>query len=164
MIMSKKLKLIIVAGILTLLVVIATRNTPTDFHDTISTNTSLAHDMQKNCTDCHPRQKPDEPFSTEVESAKIHRICYRCHQDYSNFKGWVHGPVALGRCLACHNFHYDENKTFLKYPLPELCYQCHDSQDMDSIERHCEPAYSNCNNCHIPHAGPQFNRLKQKDI
>jgi predicted CXXCH cytochrome family protein len=169
--MSKKLKFIIIAAFCTavLLIVIAVKkpNPPKPINPNPnpapnpSPLTSLTHDLQKGCENCHPPQKPDdEPVSKEDNSARILRICFQCHQDYSNYKGWVHGPVALGQCLVCHNFHEDQNNKFLKYPLPELCYQCHDSQDMASVENHSEPAYSNCNNCHLPHAGPEINRLK----
>jgi len=176
MVMPKKVKFIIVAGFcaVTLLAVIAIKkpgppnainqNPTSGITPQTALDTRLTHDIQKDCTNCHPAQKPDEAVSKEVKSENIHRICYQCHQDYSNLKGWVHGPVALGRCLVCHNFHEDEKNKFLKFPLPELCYQCHDSEDMASVERHSEPGYSNCNNCHLPHAGPEINRLKPKGI
>jgi len=32
-------------------------------------------------------------------------LCYNCNDDYTVSASFIHGPVAVGQCLFCHNPH-----------------------------------------------------------
>ena len=73
----------------------------------------------------------------------------------------VHGPVAVGQCLFCHNPHKSQVKYLLKGPVPELCYLCHDEDATESIPAHFVRELSACTDCHDPHASDERPLLKQ---
>ncbi|MHC4436213.1 MAG: cytochrome c3 family protein, partial [Planctomycetota bacterium] len=75
--------------------------------------------------------------------------------------GWVHGPVATGTCLLCHESHKTENKSLLRKPVPELCYQCHSTDSLKSVANHSDKSYQNCSVCHEGHVSPGRMLLKQ---
>jgi len=111
------------------------------------------HEAIKNCTNCHGEQRR-RGFSSKIQLvAEVPQLCYQCHQEYSTLEGWVHGPVATGSCLLCHEPHRTKNEFLLLKPVPELCYQCHDLEAVRLIENHAEESYSHCVDCHEGHAG-----------
>jgi len=111
------------------------------------------HEPVKDCTQCHGEQR-GKGFAGKVRlMAEVPQLCYRCHKEFSTLESWVHGPVATGDCLLCHEPHKTKTEFLLRKPVPQLCYQCHDVQAIRTIAKHAEEAYSRCIDCHEGHAG-----------
>lgn len=118
------------------------------------------HEAVKDCTQCHGARR-QRILSRQVQLvADVPQLCYNCHEEYAALEGWVHGPVATGECLICHEPHKTKNESLLLKPAPELCYQCHDVQTIRSIENHAEDSYARCTDCHAGHAAATKNLLK----
>ena len=72
----------------------------------------------------------------------VTELCLRCHSDYSvdapaNADFWIHGPVAAGWCVLCHQPHSSEYPNLLVYEPPaRLCTQCHDRSELLDTEEH----------------------------
>lgn len=119
------------------------------------------HEPLKNCTNCHGEQRRTG-FSGKVQLvAPVPQLCYKCHGEFSALEAWVHGPVATGDCLLCHEQHKTRIPFLLRKPVPDLCYQCHDVQAIRAIKNHSEESYSSCTNCHDGHAGATRSLLRQ---
>ncbi len=110
------------------------------------------HEPVKDCTQCHGRQ-PRRGFSSKVQLvAEVPQLCQQCHSKFTALEGWVHGPVAAGDCLLCHNPHRTRTEALLKKPIPELCYQCHETRAIHLIDKHDQPSHAHCTDCHDGHA------------
>jgi len=119
------------------------------------------HPPVKNCTDCHGEQRR-MTSSRKVELvADVPQLCYKCHTDYATLEGWVHGPVATGNCLLCHEPHKTKPEFLLRKPVPELCYQCHELGAIRVLKGHAEESYTRCTDCHDGHAGATRSLLRQ---
>jgi predicted CXXCH cytochrome family protein len=119
------------------------------------------HEPLKNCLPCHSNQS--EQASTDQPNlvAPVPELCYGCHKEYISLEGWVHGPVATGNCLLCHEPHKTDNKFLLSKPIPELCCQCHEARSLKSVANHSDESHAHCNDCHDGHASPGRMLLKQ---
>jgi len=119
------------------------------------------HAQLKNCVDCHGEQR-QSGFSGKVHLvAEVPQLCYICHREYSALESWMHGPVATGECLLCHEPHKTKAESLLRQPVPELCYQCHDRQAVRATKNHAEESYSRCTNCHDAHASATKSLLRR---
>ena len=69
----------------------------------------------------------------------------------------MHGPAAVGGCVACHDPHTADYQKNLKAEGPNLCYMCHtDKADaIRSAEYVHMPVSEDCVNCHNPHSAPK---------
>ena len=86
------------------------------------------------------------------------KLCFTCH-DESKFDGpYVHGPVAVGACLMCHQPHQSKYPALLLKSTPGLCLQCHDKTEVFANENH--EGVTDCLDCHQPHVAedPMFMR------
>jgi predicted CXXCH cytochrome family protein len=118
------------------------------------------HEPVKDCTQCHG-SRAQRGFSGKVQLvAEVPQLCYGCHKEFSRLDGWVHGPVATGTCLLCHEPHKTKTEALLCKPVPDLCYQCHDTQAVRAVKGHTEPSYTHCIDCHEGHAGATRNLLR----
>jgi predicted CXXCH cytochrome family protein len=118
------------------------------------------HEPVKDCTQCHGRRE-QRSFSGKVQLvAEVPQLCYRCHKEFSTLDGWVHGPVATGTCLLCHEPHKTKTESLLRKSVPDLCYQCHDTQAVRAVKGHADPSYTHCTDCHEGHAGATRNLLR----
>ena len=119
------------------------------------------HEPRKDCTTCHGKRK-QRGFSSETYLiAQEPELCYNCHDDYTLSAPFVHGPVAVGQCLFCHNPHKSKVKYLLKEPEPGLCYLCHDVNTIELIAAHLPDQLSSCTNCHNPHSSSSKALLKE---
>lgn len=110
------------------------------------------HEPRKDCTVCHGKRR-QRSFSRRAHLiAPVPKLCYDCHADYTVSSPFVHGPVAVGQCLFCHNPHKSKVEHLLKVPEPKLCYQCHDTNAIKSIPDHLTQLSSACTDCHEAHA------------
>ncbi len=118
------------------------------------------HEPRKDCTNCHQKQRMGR-FSAQTHLvAPVPALCHRCHPDFTASASFVHGPVAVGQCLFCHNPHKSKIEHLLNEPEPKLCYLCHDISMVELIPAHLTQQTSACTDCHNPHAGPTKALLK----
>ena len=114
-------------------------------------NRSSSHKpyKEKKCHDCHSNNK-------NVNAGLIapkRELCGVCHKDF--IKGHnVHGPVAVGDCLACHMPHNSQYPSLLKADPDEVCTTCHQESRLAAAmhDRFLVKTIS-CGECHDPHAG-----------
>lgn len=104
---------------------------------------------EKKCNDCHSK---DKNLNDGLIAPKS-ELCYVCHKDVVKGKT-VHGPVAVGDCLACHLPHSSNHKALLVYSPDELCQTCHQEQRLAAAmhDRFLSKTIS-CGECHDPHSG-----------
>jgi len=119
------------------------------------------HPPVKNCADCHGEQRRMSSSRKVQLVAEVPQLCYQCHTEYATLEGWVHGPVATGNCLLCHEPHKTKPEFLLRKPVPELCYQCHELGAIRMVKNHAEESYTQCTDCHEGHAGATRSLLRQ---
>ena len=131
----------------------------------VSCNEVVRHKVQNNCRVCHGTFK-QWGFSAPTRLiAGVPKLCYNCHTDYTISAPFVHGPVAVGRCLICHNPHQSKVEHLLKEPEPKLCYQCHDitPYTVSAPFVHGPVAVGQCLICHNPHQSKTEHLLKEPE-
>lgn len=106
------------------------------------------------CTMCHQaaagKSHPVDKGSMTLQDQPP-KLCYMCH-DSMAAKKFVHGPVASGDCLACHDPHKSPNKKLLRAPAgAPLCFMCHDESKFKAKFPHEPVASGDCLDCHDPH-------------
>jgi predicted CXXCH cytochrome family protein len=110
------------------------------------------HEPRKDCSICHGKRKQRSFSSQTYLTTPIPKLCYDCHTDYTESAPFVHGPVAVGQCIFCHNPHKSKIEHLLVAPEPGLCYLCHDTSTIELIAAHLPEQLSACTDCHNPHA------------
>ena len=118
------------------------------------------HEPRKDCTVCHGRRGQRRNTARAFLVLPVPQLCYDCHEDRMVRGPNVHGPVAVGQCLFCHNPHKSQVKYLLKGPVPELCYLCHDTDAVEAIPAHSVRELASCIDCHDPHASMERPLLK----
>ncbi len=109
------------------------------------------HEPRKDCTLCHDESR-QRVFSSKTYLIKpVPELCYECHPDYTTSASYVHGPVAVGRCLFCHNPHKSRTEHLLVEPEPQLCYLCHNIDTVSLIPAHLVKQQFACTDCHNAH-------------
>lgn len=111
----------------------------------------------------HPELTNDKCRSCHDEGVKLTRddqlaeLCSRCHpkQDRASF---VHGPVAMGLCAACHDPHGGKYARNVRLEIRELCADCH-NQPVSKKHRD-EAGDESCTECHHPHASSKQYMLR----
>ncbi len=123
--------------------------------------TWYVHEPRKDCTNCHDTQRQSRAGGRAYLIESVPQLCYECHDDFTVSASNVHGPVAVGVCLECHNPHKSQFRYLLEKPIPELCYICHDIKAIESIPAHFVRKLSSCNDCHDSHASRESPLLKE---
>jgi predicted CXXCH cytochrome family protein len=100
---------------------------------------------KKECYECH-----ELDLKKEITSG-ISPLCYKCHQEYKSLSGFVHGPVSVGACQACHNPHSSKNEHLLTLPGNETCKFCHDMANSTQKVVHFKAGEALCISCHDAH-------------
>ena len=109
--------------------------------------------LEGRCAECHTGVRRPSA-NAEVET------CTACHRKLAVVFPFVHGPVAAGKCLVCHDPHGSNRPALATAEAKELCIRCHDQPS--SLE-HIDKARSRvCYLCHNPHAS--MNRRFLYDI
>ncbi|UCC98019.1 MAG: hypothetical protein JSW66_19490 [Phycisphaerales bacterium] len=119
------------------------------------------HEPRKDCSNCHRKQRPGGFSAQTYLIAPVPQLCLKCHTDPAASASFVHGPVAVGQCLFCHNPHTSKVKHLLREAESKLCYLCHDTSMIELIPAHLTQQTSACTDCHYPHAGPTKALLKE---
>lgn len=104
---------------------------------------------EKKCTDCHSNDKNQNDGLIVPKQ----ELCFVCHKDFIK-GGNVHGPVAVGDCLACHLPHSSNHKALLIEDPDLICATCHQENRLAAAmhDRFLVKTIS-CGECHDPHAG-----------
>ena len=101
---------------------------------------------QKKCRDCHD-------FTTGVGFvAPEKQLCFVCHKNF--IRGThVHGPVAVGDCLACHLPHDSQYTSLLQQERTAICAKCHQEKRVaESMHKQVIDHNMACVDCHDPHS------------
>ena len=103
--------------------------------------------LEKSCNDCHDKTKQNGLVASRTE------LCFVCHSDF--IKGsYVHGPVAIGDCLACHLPHSSGFPSLLKAEKGTICLKCHrESRLASGMHDKVAAQQMVCVDCHDPHFG-----------
>lgn len=120
------------------------------------------HKPLKSCAPCHGGESDQATSDNPHLIAPVPELCGLCHKEYVAMTGWVHGPVATGNCMLCHEPHKSKNQSLLNGPMPELCYRCHEPDVLKLVAGHSGESYTSCNNCHEGHTSPGRMLLKQE--
>jgi predicted CXXCH cytochrome family protein len=103
---------------------------------------------EKRCDDCHDKTT-ESGFVVKTKT----ELCFVCHTNF--IKGaYVHGPVAVGDCLACHDPHTSALPHLLKVAAADICAGCH-REPRQAVSLHDMTVSHGlvCVNCHNPHFG-----------
>lgn len=117
------------------------------------------------CDACHATGQPGVPPVAGIPSGEL---CARCHTTFvaalrPGGERWIHGPVASGECIACHDPHRSPNRYMLRAAPEALCARCHQPSDVAANPAH-EQADGVCLNCHDPHGGDTRAVLAHRSI
>jgi predicted CXXCH cytochrome family protein len=111
------------------------------------------------CTACHRTRTSYTPEKHNAASftiaAKGKDLCFICHESLQKkLQGkFIHGPVAMGDCIACHDPHQSDAKFQMRKPTTSaLCFSCHENNKTNKEFLHGPVAAGDCNVCHNPHA------------
>ncbi|MCF7958406.1 MAG: hypothetical protein K9M57_08165, partial [Phycisphaerae bacterium] len=115
------------------------------------------HEPVRDCTRCHV---DGMRWDRKQFKRPLPQLCYECHTNYGLATGHLHGPVAVGACLYCHEPHQSKYPNLLRVQPPQLCYQCHQESDILSLASHQKIDPTRCNTCHDPHISPLRKLLK----
>ncbi|MDA8164541.1 MAG: hypothetical protein M0017_05880 [Desulfobacteraceae bacterium] len=102
---------------------------------------------QKKCTGCHDFK------ASNMLLRPADQLCGMCHKDF--IKGpFVHGPVSVGDCLACHVPHDSPYPFLLQKSKNEICQKCHTEPRVAAgMHKQVISHGMQCVDCHNPHSG-----------
>ncbi|GMU21889.1 MAG: hypothetical protein AMXMBFR13_19770 [Phycisphaerae bacterium] len=80
-------------------------------------------------------------------------LCRKCHPDVPGEVPFVHGPVAVDDCLACHSPHAAAWPGLLVQDPAKLCLRCHVRAELTTGPHHATIDTRACGDCHKPHGG-----------
>ena len=108
--------------------------------------------QEKRCDQCHT---PDKRLLMPMPA-----LCFKCHKNFNETYAVVHGPVASGNCLNCHNQHSSKNPKLLIRQGQQICLFCHNSSLVFANKVHRDIEDAECTLCHSPHGGKSRFMLK----
>ena len=99
--------------------------------------------LEGRCDECHAGvRRPAAKAESET--------CKSCHRKLAMIYPYVHGPLAAGKCVVCHEPHGSSWPALTIADARTMCTTCHDQPG--SLD-HVEKARSRvCYLCHNPHA------------
>ncbi len=122
----------------------------------------FVHEPRKICTNCHEQRNTQQgSLSLARLTAPVPELCFGCHADFGESEPFVHGPVAVGECLFCHEHHKSKIAGLLKKKEPDLCYQCHEAVESALIPGHPPEPIQQCTQCHDPHGSSNLMLLRE---
>ncbi|UCE60666.1 MAG: hypothetical protein JSU63_02730 [Phycisphaerales bacterium] len=81
-------------------------------------------------------------------------LCQSCHfVKPEEKKKYVHGPVAVNGCLACHRYHTSRYPKILVTDAQTLCSHCHEEEQLTQDKHHATMDKERCIDCHDAHGG-----------
>ncbi len=112
---------------------------------------------ENRCQGCH------DPTSGQLIRSLSEGLCLTCHSILTADARFVHGPVAVDDCTACHHFHGAAFPNQLLVDPVATCLNCHDQVDLSTGDHHAALHQKNCVECHNPHAGDDRFFLKKRE-
>ncbi len=106
----------------------------------------------RNCSKCHSRSSANFLVTDKK------KLCFTCHKKEKFDGAFIHGPVAVQACSACHSPHKSNNRKLLLAKGKELCLLCHKIPLMGSAFP-CKGDI--CIECHEPHVATNKYFLKE---
>jgi len=97
-------------------------------------------------------------YPSVAEAARkksVSKLCLSCHKGAGSLmtKRYVHKPVAMGLCTACHNPHTSKNKKLIGSELKDLCFKCHSEKRLlPGAVVHKPVKDGQCLACHDAHS------------
>lgn len=106
----------------------------------------------EDCGSCHPEKERQQGDWTAIEIEQS-TCAEDCHEEEVD-QPYLHGPTAIGNCVACHNPHGSQHRRFLVTATEHLCSRCHDieAEEAGSV-LHSPFEEGECVSCHSPHGG-----------
>jgi predicted CXXCH cytochrome family protein len=108
------------------------------------------------CLSCHTGHADRNPKALIKPAGEL---CLSCHQSVleespGKKAAYTHSPVALGRCLTCHDPHGGSDRRMIADNARRVCEDCHNTTDTKVIQAHFSypVAGSKCVSCHDPHS------------
>lgn len=80
-------------------------------------------------------------------------LCQSCHTNIPGEARYVHGPVAVSDCLACHHHHASYAPSMLRTDPSSVCLRCHNRTGLLERGSHVTLDQQHCWECHNPHGG-----------
>jgi len=109
---------------------------------------------EKNCSGCHQQGAGNELIKPARE------LCFVCHVDFIEGP-FVHGPVAVADCLACHLPHSSSYKSLLVKGKSDICSKCHREERLaTAMHDRLSDRGMACVECHGAHFGKNQYFLK----
>jgi len=103
--------------------------------------------FENRCSGCHASDYGDLVMTPREG------LCSSCHPDKPPKTKFVHGPVAVNGCLACHRYHKSPYPKVLIADAQELCFHCHEMSELRTDEHHATMETERCIDCHDSHGG-----------
>ncbi len=100
---------------------------------------------REECLGCH---RDSESFGL-VDATSQGELCRRCHPP-ARERRFLHGPLAAGECLPCHDPHGGSDRSYLRAGGDDLCLGCHNAGEIDH-RRGDAGGGGTCLGCHDPH-------------
>jgi len=116
---------------------------------------AAVHPKLADCVSCHvPKTRDAHAFDDKK--------CTVCHQMVKKNDKFVHGPVAAGECLACHDPHGSDEPAQVRVFGSDLCQKCHVDMKARLAEKRFThaPVKEDCATCHNPHASPSKYQIR----
>ena len=102
--------------------------------------------QQFRCGVCH------NPNAGGVMKSPQEGLCRACHEIPGDLR-FAHGPVSVSDCLFCHHHHGGEHIYMLRTDPKDLCFRCHDADDLTEGQHHATLEENLCMDCHHAHGG-----------
>ncbi len=107
----------------------------------------------KLCDSCHDSK------ATNALVVPAEQLCLRCHE-LGVAKAYVHGPLASGGCLVCHDPHRSANRYLLVSASDGFCLHCHDRGALSPTQGHAAET-TDCTSCHDAHMSDRRYLLRE---
>lgn len=104
------------------------------------------------CNACHTAAARNELV------APREKLCFHCHE-FPTDKKYVHGPLASGGCIACHDPHSSRYRYMLLSRSDGFCLHCHRREDIARNPVHAGVGET-CTTCHDAHMSNEKYLLK----
>lgn len=102
---------------------------------------------ENRCTACHNMNTGQ--LTKEVRAG----LCVDCHASPAKDARYLHGPVAVDDCVACHHFHASPYPKLLLQDAHTVCLRCHRQEDLSAEPHDATVEGQACVVCHDPHGG-----------
>jgi predicted CXXCH cytochrome family protein len=111
------------------------------------------------CRGCHGSERDAPPPGWRREEAPRDLVCATsgCHARLDRAAAFLHAPVAVGDCSACHAPHSSPYPGLLTLPANDLCSACHPQLLTCPASAGGRTA---CLSCHVPHGGGDHRLLR----